>query len=445
MPAISQLSDPSIYSNIKAPEAMSLGDMVNLSRNTLALKKEKELYEPSVAGAKATSESAQVAAKKATAGLATDFADKMRQQQIALINHPDIVRAEQDPQFAAANKDKIAKLVNGQAKAAEDLGLDPTKASELNAPYLEAVNQTNGQGLRQFLKTRMVAGLDQQAQAALQPKEYLQAAPVKSETGNYPIGTQVAPVGVTSEQMNQPAKSDFSKPVALSYPVRQAGQAFTALPQEEDERKVNTAAKSALIARQNEIPQSRRTIDEVIKKAQQIEKEATFATEGFMGSAERNFSTFVGTQQGIRYKELSKDLANAQIANIKAGGAAFATDSGKNLEAMANGDVTYPPTVLIEIARRTQGQMLNLDSKATAIKKFADKFGDQNINAFNQMWSANADPKIFELKNIFDDQNMSADEKTKARDALIGKDAKQIKIFNEKWNNIKKLEQTGSL
>jgi hypothetical protein len=445
MPAISQLSDPSIYSNIKAPEAMSLGDMVNLSRSTLALKKEKELYEPSVAGAKAVSESAQVAAKKATAGLATDFADKMRQQQIALINHPDIVRAEQDPQFAAANKDKIAKLVNGQAKAAEDLGLDPTKASELNAPYLEAVNQTNGQGLRQFLKTRMVAGLDQQAQAAIQPKEYLQAAPVKSETGNYPAGTQTAPVGVTPEQMNQPAKADFSKPVALSYPVRQAGQPYAALPQEEDERKIGTQTKSALIARQADIPQSRRSIDEVIKKAAELEKSATLPTSGVLGSMERGVSTFLGTEQGIRYKELSKDLANAQIANITASGGSLATDAGKQLVRMANGDETYPPSVLIEIARRTQADMLNLDSKATAIKKFADKFGDQNIGAFNQMWSKNADPKIFQLKNIFDDQNMSDKEKADARDKLIGKDANQIKIFNEKWNNIKKLEQTGSL
>ena len=61
------------------------------------------------------------------------------------------------------------------------------------------------------------------------------------------------------------------------------------------------------------------------------------------------------------------------------------------------------------------------------------------------MWAANADPKIFQLKNIFDDPNMSPEEKAKARDKLIGKDEKLIKIFNEKWNNIKKLEQTGTL
>jgi hypothetical protein len=276
------------------------------------------------------------------------------------------------------------------------------------------------------------------------PQSY-QSSAATTEGGYTPTGTQTPPKGVTAEQMAQPAKSDFSKPVALSYPVRQAGQAFTALPQEEDERKIGTQTKSALIARQAELPQSKRTINEVIKKATELEKSATLPTSGFPGAIERTASTFFGTEQGIRYKELSKDLANAQIANIKAGGPALATDAGKNLEAMANGDITYPPSVLIEIARRTQADMDFLNSKATAIKKFADKFGDQNISAFNQMWAANADPDIFKLKNIFEDSQMSAKEKADARDKLIGKDEKLIKIFNEKWNNIKKLEQTGSL
>ena len=309
--------------------------------------------------------------------------------------------------------------------------------------------------LRAYLATNLAKTLGAQSQLEKMypggilpsqlPQSY-QPSPASAEGGNVPTGTQGAtPVGVTPEQMGQPAKSDFSKQVPLSYPVRQAGQAFTALPQEEDERKVGTQTKSALIARQADIPQSRRSIDEVIKKAAELEKSAYLPTSGVLGSMERTASTFLGTEQGVRYKELSKDLANAQIANITASGGSLATDAGKQLVRMANGDETYPPQVLIEIARRTQADMLNLDSKATAIKKFADKFGDQNISAFNQMWSKNADPKIFQLKNIFDDQNMSVKEKEEARDKLIGKDANQIKIFNEKWNNIKKLEQTGSL
>ena len=168
VPSMGQTIDSSIYGNKEAPKGMSLSDIVELSRSSTALQKEKALLEPQIRAGKAAAETAETSAAKAKLGLSTDFADKMRQNQISLINDPLIVQAEQDLQFAAANKDKIAKLVERQAKAATEMGLDPTKAAELNAPYLEAVNQTNGQGLRQFLKTRMLAGLDTQAQTALQ-------------------------------------------------------------------------------------------------------------------------------------------------------------------------------------------------------------------------------------------------------------------------------------
>ena len=168
MPAISQVADAGIYGNQQLQPGMSLSDLVGLSRQNIALQKEKATLEPSIKTAEAESEIKQTASKKAKLGLDTDFADKMRQQQIALINNPLITQAEKDPQFAAANKDKIAELIQGQSKAAVELGLDPTKAAELNAPYLDALNATNGQGVRQFLKTRLMAGLDTQSQANLQ-------------------------------------------------------------------------------------------------------------------------------------------------------------------------------------------------------------------------------------------------------------------------------------
>jgi hypothetical protein len=432
MPAISQVANASIYGNQQLPQGVSLADMIGLSRQNLALQKEQALLEPSIRSGKAAAETAETQATKSKLGLDTDFADKMRQQQIALINHPDIVRAEQDPQYAAANKDKIAKLIQGQSKAAVELGLDPTKAAELNAPYLEALNATNGQGVRQFLKTRMIAGLDQQGQAALQPSQYFQAAAT---------APTAAPSATT--ETGQP-KAEVSQPVNLTYPVRQAGQPYAALPQEEDERKVGTATKTALITRQADIPQSERTVNRVIEKARELEKEATFGTTGFLGTAERKLSTFLGTEQGVRYKELSKDLANAAIANIRATGGSLDTVQGQQLTRMANGDETFPPKVLIEIAERTKADMSAINSKATAVKKFADKFGDQNISAFNQMWSKNADPDIFQLKNIFE-SDMSPEEKAAARDRILGKDPAKAKIFQEKWNNIKKLEQTGTL
>lgn len=435
MPAINQLADPGIYANQPgAQQAMPLQDLVNLGRTTTALQKEKALLPAQIQQGQAQAQTATYQADTAKLDNSLKHIGTIIQQQQTLLTKPDLTA------------DDIIKSAQEQGKR---FGTPPEAMEQALAGLPKNGSPSE---LRAYLATNLAKTLGAQSQLEKMypggvlpsqlPQSY-QASPATVEGGYAPGGQ--ATKGVMAEQMNQPAKSDFSKAVPLSYPVRQAGQAYTALPQEEDERKVGTATKSALIARQSDIPQSKRSVDEVIKKAQELEKSANLPTSGVLGSMERGVSTFLGTEQGVRYKELSKDLANAQIANITASGGSLATDAGKQLVRMANGDETYPPKVLIEIARRTQADMLNLDSKATAIKKFADKFGDQNISAFNQMWSANADPKIFQLKNIFDDQNMTADQKAKARDALIGSDEKQKKIFEEKWNNIKKLEQTGSL
>ena len=441
MPAISQLADPSIYANQPpAQQAMPLQDLVSLGRTNLAFQREKTLLPAQIEQAQAQSKTATLQANTAQLENTYKHIQSIVQSQQTLLTKPDLTS---DDIIKAANEQALRigtpKQALDQALAGIPMNGTP---SELRA-YL-ATNLAKTLGAQSQLEKMYPGGI----LPSQLPQSY-QPSPASAEGGFVPGGQPPAaagaPAGVTPEQMNQPQRSDFSKPVPLSYPVRQAGQAFTALPQEEDERKLGTAAKSALIARQNELPQAQRTMNEVIKKAQELEREAILPTAGAGGVLERNLSTFLGTEQGVRYKELSKDLANAQIANITASGGSLATDAGKSLVAMANGDVTYPPKVLIEIARRTQADMTNLDLKATAIKKFSDRFGDQNINAFNQMWSANADPQIFQLKSIFDDKSMTPEQKAKARDELIGKDKKQIQIFNEKWNNIQKLTKTGTL
>ena len=427
VPSIGQSIDPSIYGNKEAPKGMSLSDIVDLSRSSTALQKEKALLEPQIRAGKAAAETAETQASKSKLGLATDFADKMRQNQIALINDPLIVQAEQDPQFAAANKDKIAKLVERQAKAATEMGLDPTKAAELNAPYLEAVNQTNGQGLRQFLKTRMVAGLDQQAQASIQPNAYFQAAPTaQKETQNQ---SQAMPI----EAHNQPEKMPYQPVIA--------GQPRSQVPSEIKDTEEGQTYRSGLVNRQSLLTTDRRNIDEVIKTANELEK-SYMPTSGIAGSAYRHLATWMGDPT---YKQLGKDLANVQMANIKAQGGSLDTVAGQQLSKMANGDETYPPSVLMSIAARAKADMTNIDAQATAAQKFSQKFGDNNMKAFQQMWSKNADSKIFEVMNVAKDTNLDPKEKKKIVDHLLGNDPKERAIFNEKYQNILKLQQNGTL
>jgi hypothetical protein len=437
MPALSSLSDATIYQNIPQTNALSqIGAINDVSRSTLALQKERALLPSAIQQGQAQAQTATYQADTAKLDNSLKHIGTIIQQQQTLLTKPDLTADD----IIKSAQEQAARF--GTPKEAMDQALAglPKNGtpSELRA-YL-ATNLAKTLGAQSQLEKMYPGGI----LPSQLPQSY-QPSAATTEGGYAPTGTQVTPKGVTSEQMSQGPRSEFSKPVPLSYPVRQAGQAYTALPQEEDERKVGTQTKSALFSRQAELPQAERTIKRAIEKAQEIGKSEWNEGAGFWGSAGRKFSTFMGTEQGVAYKELGKDLAQNAIANIKAMGGSLDTVNGQQLTKLANGDETYPPKVLIEIAQRTQADMNALDSKATAMKKFADKFGDQNISAFNQMWKNNADPDIFQLKNIFDDKNMSKEEKEKARDKIVGTSDKEKRLFNEKWNNIKKLEQTGSL
>jgi len=439
MPALSSLPDASIYGNVQAPKAMSLQEMTDLGRSTTALQREKTLLPSAIQLGQAQAKTATLTADTAQLDNALKNMNAIIQDQQTLLTKPDLTSDDIIEKAKA-----FSKRFNTPKESLEQaLSGIPVNGSPNDLRAYLATNLAKTLNATSQLEKMYPGGVlpSQLPQGGYQPNVQGTEAPTSAQAP-----TAVAPkTGVQPQDMSQPVKTDLSKPVPLSYPIRQAGQAYTALPQEEDERKIGTASKTSLIARQSELPASRRNVDEVIKKAMELEKSATLPTSGVLGSLERNLSTFLGTEQGIRYKELSKDLANAAIANIKATGGSMDTVAGQQLQRMANGDETYPPKVLIEIDRRTQADMTALDSKATAIKKFSDKFGDQNLKSFEQMWSKNADPKIFQAMNIFNDPRMSKDEKAKARDELLGTDKNQLKIFNEQYNNIKRLEQTGTL
>lgn len=429
MPALSSLPDASIYGNTQAPQAMPLQDLVNLGRTNLAFQREKELYQPSIAKAKAETATAETSATKAKSGLDTDFANKMRQNQIALINDPLIVKAEQDPQFAVENKDKLIAAVERQKKAAIEMGLDPQKADELNAPYLEAVTSSNGQGLRNFLKTRMVAGLDQQAQLALNPPSYFQAAPE-------------APVAPSAPTSGAPVE-EYSKPEKLSYPIPQASQPRAQLPSEEGDRQFGEKARLGLTGMQQNYPAIRQNYDKLIDQTQKIAGSSFFG--GAAGTAERALKAKIGTPE---YQQLSKDLANAQIAQIKAEGGSLDTVAGQALSAHANGTTVYDPAVLLDIARRNAANLENKNAQANGLKVASEKFGDANAKHFLSMWNKNSnDNSVFEMKYIFSHAK-SPEEGAKEIQKYIkesGLSEAKRKELATKYLNLQKLETTGSL
>jgi hypothetical protein len=409
-----------VASEIKPPQVTSIGDMLNIARGATAYQKEKALLEPAIAKGQAESEEAQVRLNNAKLENTRNHYENIAQNTADLMLKPDL---------------KIDDIIE--------------RASQINA---------NAGGNQQSLK-QYLAGLPQNGKP-IELKAWLAQAQAKALTaqaqleklypqgilpGQLPANAPSAQAGtnqqnqVGTNQTTQVELPEHSQPIQAPYPVRAAGQSFAPAPSEAADMSAGTEYRNGLVQRQSQLTTDRRNIDEVIKTAHELEK-SWIPTSGIMGSAYRHLATWAGDPT---YIQLSKDLANTQLSNMRALG--LKTDSDKQLTAAANGDYTYPPEVLMNIAARAKADMTNIDMQATAAEKFKNRFGDNNMKKFQQEWSKNADSKIFELINVAKDQELSASEKKKIADSLMGEDSKQRAIFNEKYQNILKLQQTGSL
>lgn len=256
------------------------------------------------------------------------------------------------------------------------------------------------------------------------PVQFPQAAPQTMPQG------QAAPQGQAMPQTT----------MQLPYPVRQAGVPFAGAPSEEADRSKGQLYRQSLVNKQSEFPTLKRNLDEVIKEATKLDPGSIWSS-GVLGTIRRNFANYAGDPT---YKQLSKDLANVAISNIQAVGGSMDTVAGQQLARMANGDETYPPEVLLNIARRTYADLTNLNMQAQGAQAFANKFGDNNLNAFRQEWNKNADSKVFEAISI-NNSVQNLDERKKLINELLGSNQKVREDFARRYKNIKKLTETGEL
>jgi len=265
-----------------------------------------------------------------------------------------------------------------------------------------------------------------------------QGMPQPEQGAPQPIGP-AAPQGVQPQQMGAVGPS---APVKPSYPVRvgQGAGTYTPAVGEEEDRSTGVKMRQALTANLNNSAQMNRNLEESLKSITKLDPGAWYSS-GLAGTIRRNVANLAGSSD---YKELSKNLANLQIAQLQAQGQSLQTDSGKHLLAMASGDETYNPDVLMDIVQRTAATQKELQLKAPAIQKFAQRFGDANYAKFNQEWSNNAESKVFQVMNIYD--KIKDPEKQKALvNELLGKDPAKRKKYLEQYDNIQTMLKNGSL
>jgi len=171
-----------VASQIKPVPQMSLGDMMNVARgaqqyqqaeqvNPLLLQQAQQQVEQASQMNPLLLQQGQETVSQAQLKTKTDqmklLDTQMRQiasSAVSTINNPLVIAAEKNPNSVDPNI--LVELVkkNG-ARVAKDLGLPEDKAQQFLQPYIEMA-QTNPGGLRQYLKERHMAGLDDAARTA---------------------------------------------------------------------------------------------------------------------------------------------------------------------------------------------------------------------------------------------------------------------------------------
>jgi hypothetical protein len=265
-----------------------------------------------------------------------------------------------------------------------------------------------------------------------------------SVAGSAPTATIGVAGGLQNTPM-QPSAVGGQKPVVgnlpLPYPIRSASQPYAPEPTEAADQTSGQAYRTRLIEAQGGLPQSRRNVEEVIKQATGIGENLKFPSGGVMGRLEQKVLMALKSDE---YDMLAKDLANMALSNTKAMGGVGNTVAGLDMQAVANGTVKVPTNVLINIARRVQADQTNIDMQANGAQKFALKYGDNNLKAYQQLWNANADTKVFEVMNIYKDITDPTQRKFQIEKLLGNDPAKRLEFYN-KYQNIKKLSETGGL
>lgn len=420
--------------------AYKIADIVSMARGAQEYQKEKELLPYAIEAGKAQSEKTQL---------------DLAKSQLA-ISGGALTGLENSPALRSGDIKKVREELNMTEKWISSLGVPITQDGAMaQAKALVEAGDLNGyQNFLGNLRKQLVssseqfaAGQPQLTTAGGQPALFTPATGEITQPqigGGQPMSMapQGQPTGVTPQQMSQPyGGGQQPSGMRLNFPVRPAGDVRPFAPGEADE----IAAGQKYVQGLNDFGINavsyKRNVDEAIAEAKKIEKEAPF-TSGLAGAAYRKTAQALGDES---YIQLNKDLANVQIAALKAAGADLQTDAGKQLIRMANGDATFPPNVLINIAERTKAEITNIELQRQAANKFYQRYGTNNMGSFKQAWADNADSKVFQAMNIYRDENLNGDEKKAMIDKLLGKNEADRKSFYQKYQNLNKLVNTGGL
>lgn len=463
---------PEIALGVKPTATMSLGDMLNVARGAQMYQREREVLPLLVEQEKIKTQTAQTDQAKGyantffqvlggfandpriesndpikTVDLMLEVKKKARsmgvpESYVEALASPGVATAAHNPK---ALPQYISNIIQAQIGPAGQQGLQtgqPTTSGGQPALFVPGKGRVVPMG-QMGAQPPAQPPVQEQASGATQPAVVtpLETGAVEPEIPRAvsQAAPPVAPQGITGQDLTRPRNVNVGYPIRFQ--PRAPGDVRPFAIGEEAAIQQGTQYLNSIVNAEGEVQRASRNVGEVIRIADDLASQARFKA-GKPQDIERALREFFGED---KYKELSKSLAQAQLAIMKSqGGSVETTVGGQQMTRAATGDETYPPDVLISIARRLNGEIIKTEMEAKAVRAAVQAVGPNNLQDFRDAWNSNSDLRIFEAMGI----NRSISDRKKrdeALDKILPKSKQELNRFLKQYENIEKLTQTGRL
>jgi hypothetical protein len=452
--------DFTVASQIKPPQQMSLADVMNIARGAQAYQQAQQMNPLLVQEQQANTALAQgtlqpritQAQQQAEQGQIKTQSDQFKLSGDKYQAGLNVLGSyATDPRLTSDNKDEVFGTLDQIRQDLINRGLSPSEAMMHIAPLATYArssfdpNGANNGNLSKILETTVKQSASPESRLALQTPEL-----VNTGGGTYlykKTGQIVQPGGIPAANIPSPSvvpegTPDYSKPEALQYPIRRAGDPMiNQKPSEPEDRLAGNAYRQTLQNNQGNYATTLRNLQETAGSLANFNKDA-LTNIGYVGAIKQALVTNFGDP---RYQELAKNLANLN-SNLEQSLGLPKTNAGLDAQIEASGQgKNIDPHVIGNIVDRTWANVTNSNLQTQAAQKFAGQYGDANLQtSFRPMWNKNADSKVFQAINIMNNVS-DPTERKKQMDELMGTDPKARKVFAEKYANIRSLVDTGRL
>ena len=422
--------------------------MTQLS-NILDYQKKQATLGSDIAKSQAESQKSVTGAQSEQLALATKKMNVIRQAQVAHITDPIVTRAASDPNFAQQPDTikHIQNLINEQGQTAIDQGIDPNTVKQQLMPYHQ-IAQSQPQQFQQFLKSRLIAGLDTQAQSNLnslntvggQSGQYNKAAntfvPANIAVGNTQTTTEngsTQPSGNGATSLNPLPQPEQPNIVAIDKNFVTNNPSNMTTPQKE-RYDYGRALIIDSAGNTDKVQSGLQTVREINKYAQQ-------AAGSVPGQLLRSGGKWVAGNAD--YETLLKNLAlNQQLSAQRMG---VKTDLGAETNATANGSGDITEKALRRITNRAEADLSAVSKFNEGLQHFTEKHGQingpMNAEQFQQAWAKNYDTRVF-MRQRINASNMDNMQKAMAIQELEkGMTDQDRRDLRQKAENLKRLQR----